>query len=164
MIIKYVDFISENSKNDSIREIIEDRICIILLGAPGLGKSYFIKNYIIPRRNIKTFSTDDVSHLYTKDPNKYYQLASDLNIGRIMNFIPSGNSFIYDTTGSHPDQIFRIVQKAKKNNYKIIFIHLFGTLELSLRQNKMRNRNVDPEYIEFSYKTQFTNMKIYANQ
>jgi predicted kinase len=164
MIIKYLDFLNENSKNDPIKEIIEDRVCIILLGAPGLGKSYFIRNYIIPRRNIRTFSTDDVSQLFTKDPNKYYQGASDMNISRIINFIPSGNPFIYDTTGSHPDQIFKIVQRAKQNSYKIIFIHLFGTLELSLKQNRNRNRNVDPEYIEFSYKTQFPNMKIYSTQ
>jgi predicted kinase len=101
---------------------------------------------------------------FTKDPNKYYPGAADLNIRGLLKFMDNGNSFIYDTTGTHPDQIFKIVQKAKKSGYKILFIHLVGPLDLSLKQNQMRDRQVDPEYIEFSYQTQFPNMKTYFNQ
>lgn len=129
-----------------------------------MGKSYFSKHYIQPRQEIKTFSTDDISLRFTKDPNKYYVGASDLNIRNLLKFIESGSSFIYDTTGTYPDQLFRIVQKARKNGYKILFIHLIGPLELSLKQNLQRDRQVDPEFIEFSYKTQFPNMKTYFEQ
>jgi predicted kinase len=163
----YSDFhINEEwSKNDPIPELNEkNKLGIILMGTPGLGKSYFSKNYIQPRQEIKTFSTDDVSMKFTKDPNKYYPGAADLNIRGLLKFMDNGNSFIYDTTGTHPDQIFKIVQKAKKSGYKILFIHLVGPLDLSLKQNQLRDRQVDPEYIEFSYQTQFPNMKTYFNQ
>jgi predicted kinase len=162
----YSDFhINEEwSKNDPIPELNEDKLAIILMGTPGLGKSYFNKNYIQPRQEIKTFSTDDVSLMFTKDPNKYYPASSELNIKRLLTFMDTNQSFIYDTTGTHPDQVFRLVQKAKKQKYKVLFIHLIGTLEMSLKQNQMRDRQADPEYIEFSYKTQFPNMKTYFDQ
>lgn len=163
MIIKYHQFINE-SKNDPIPELNQDKIGIVLMGTPGLGKTHFNKNYIQTKKQIKTFSTDDVSLRFTKDPNKYYDGSSDLNIKMLLTFMDSGNSFIYDTTGTHPDQIFKIVQKAKKLSYKIIFIHLVGPLELSLKQNQIRDRQVDPEYIRFSYQNQFPNMKTYSSQ
>ncbi len=163
---RYNQFIKEEvSKNDAIPELNDkSRMGIILMGTPGLGKSYFSKNYIQPRQKIKTFSTDDVSLILTKNPNKYHPTASELNIRSLLTFIEGGNSFIYDTTGTYPDQMFRIVQKARKNGYKILFIHLIGPLELSLKQNIQRDRQVDPEFIEFSYKTQFPNMKTYFEQ
>ena len=163
MITKYHQFINE-SKNDAISELNQDKIGIILMGTPGLGKTHFNKNYIQKRKEIKTFSTDNVSLKFTKDPNKYYGGASDLNIKMLLTFMDGGNSFIYDTTGTHPDQIFKIVQKARKSSYKIIFIHLVGPLELSLKQNQIRDRQVDPEYIKFSYQNQFPNMKTYSSQ
>lgn len=166
MIKTFYKFITEEvSKNDPIPELNDkSKIGIILMGTPGLGKSYFSKHYIQPRQQIKTFSTDDISLKFTKDPNKYYPASSELNIRSLLNFMDGGNSFIYDTTGSYPEQIFKIVQKAKRNNYKILFIHLFGPLDLSLKQNLQRDRQVDPEFIEFSYNTQFSNMKIYYEQ
>ena len=166
MIKRFYQFINEEvSKNDPIPELNDkSKLGIILMGTPGLGKSYFSKHYIQPRQEIKTFSTDDISLRFTKDPNKYYVGASDLNIRNLLKFIESGSSFIYDTTGTYPDQLFRIVQKARKNGYKILFIHLIGPLELSLKQNLQRDRQVDPEFIEFSYKTQFPNMKTYFEQ
>lgn len=164
MIRSYLNFINENSRNEPIKELRENKVCIILLGTPGVGKSHFIKNYIYTKNNIKTFSTDDVSYMFTKDHNKYRNGSSDLNISRVLKFIDTKQSFIYDTTGSHTDQIFKIVQKSKENSYKIIFIHIVGTLELSLKQNSIRDRKVDPEYIEFSYKTQFNNMKTYDKE
>ena len=75
MITKYHQFINE-SKNDAISELNQDKIGIILMGTPGLGKTHFNKNYIQKRKEIKTFSTDNVSLKFTKDPNKYY--AEDL--------------------------------------------------------------------------------------
>ena len=166
MILKFGEFILEHSKNDPIPEISEkkDKLGIILLGTPGLGKSYFINNFIQPRQEIKSFSTDDVSLRFTKDPQRYHQGSAELNVRNLLQFIDSGNSFIYDTTGTQPDQIFKIVQKSKRQGYYIMFVHLVGTLEQSLRQNLSRSRQVDPEYIEFSYNTQFSNMKTYFEQ
>lgn len=91
MIKKFIEYISEEvSKNDPIPEInrIKNGIGIILLGTPGSGKSTFINNFILPKNSsFKKFSTDDVSLLYTKDPNKYHIGSSELNISMLLKFI-----------------------------------------------------------------------------
>lgn len=176
LIKKYNCFISEEfSKNEPIPEIIGvDRgLAIFVIGQPAIGKSYFIDNYVQTKNvNIKNFSSDDVSLLYTKDPNVYYRgvektdgekskNASELNLQKMSNFIQTGQSFVYDTTGAGKEftdrgfeHVKEIFDKAKLNNYKIVFIHLLSTLQTSLEQDKLRTRHVDPHYIKWAYAKQ----------
>jgi predicted kinase len=180
---EYNQFILEEvSKNEPIPEIVEiERIfllrpkglAIFLIGAPGIGKSYFVKNHIHTKnRNIKDFSTDDVSLLFTKDPNVYYtgrekeeggktKGASQLNLLRMEKFMETGQNFIYDTTGAGKEftdrgfeHIKEIYDKAKECGYKIVFIHLLSTLQTSIEQDKLRDRHVDTHYIEWAYAKQ----------
>jgi len=163
MIKTFSEFIIE-SKNDPIQELQEDKLCIILMGTPGIGKSTFSRTYIQVRKQIKTFSTDDVSLMFTKDPNQYHPGSSTLTINKLLSFLQTGQSFIYDTTGTHREQIFKITDTASKSGYKIVFIHLVGTLEMSLQQNTQRDRQVDVDYIKKSYSSQFPNMKLFYSQ
>jgi predicted kinase len=173
---EYNQFILEEvSKNEPIPEIIGvDRgLAVFLIGAPGIGKSYFVKNHIHSKnRNIKDFSTDDVSLLYTKDPNVYYKgrekeeggrtkNASQLNLLKMDKFMETGQNFIYDTTGSGKEytdrgyeHIKEIYDSARENGYKIVFIHLLSTLQTSIEQDKLRDRHVDPHYIQWAYAKQ----------
>lgn len=173
---EYNQFILEEvSKNEPIPEIIGvDRgLAIFVIGSPGIGKSYFVTNHIHSKnQNIKDFSTDDVSLLYTKDPNVYYRgkelpdggrtkNASELNLDRMGKFMETGQNFIYDTTGAgkeHTDRGFEhineIYEKARGLGYKVIFIHLLSTLQTSIEQDKLRDRHVDPNYIQWAYAKQ----------
>ena len=173
---EYSQFITEEwSKNEPISEIIGvDRgLAVFVIGAPGIGKSYFVTNHIHSKNpNIKDFSTDDVSLMFTKDPNIYYKgrekedgdltkNASQLNLAKLEKFMETGQNFIYDTTGSGKEftdrgfeHIKEIYDKAREFNYKIVFIHLLSTLETSLEQDKLRDRHVDPHYIKWAYAKQ----------
>jgi len=173
---EYNQFILEEvSKNEPIPEIIgmDKGLAIFLIGAPGIGKSYFVKNHIHTKnRNIKDFSTDDVSLLFTKDPNVYYRgrekeeggrtkNASQLNLLKMINFMETGQNFIYDTTGSGKEftdkgfeHVKEIFDSAIENGYKIVFIHLLSTLQTSIDQDKLRDRHVDPHYIQWAYAKQ----------
>jgi len=173
---EYNQFILEEvSKNEPIPEIIGiDRgLAIFLIGSPGIGKSYFVKNHIHTKnRNIKDFSTDDVSLLYTKDPNVYYRgkelpdgsrtpNASEMNLRKMEKFMETGQNFIYDTTGAGKEftdkgfeHIKEIFDNAKSNGYKIVFIHLLSTLETSIKQDQLRDRHVEPHYIQWAYAKQ----------
>lgn len=170
MIHSFSNFINEEfSKNDPIPEItrINNKLGIILLGAPGSGKSTFANNFIFPKnRNIKNFSTDDVSLMYTKDSKKYHQGASELNINRLIKYISSGNNFIYDTTGAQDKNVFNICKSAKENGYKIIFIQVIVDLNTSKSRNIQRGKNgghqVDEDYIDFVYSRQFKNISDYS--
>jgi predicted kinase len=165
--LSFYEFIYEEfSKNDPIPEITKykSKLGIVLLGLPGAGKSTFIKEFIQPRNSqFKSFSTDDVSLLYTKDPSKYHEKSSVLNIERLSKFITTGQNFIYDTTGGHERNIFRIVNESRKLGYHIIFIQLITDLETAKRRNLQRDRNADEVYIDFTNSRLSQNMELYSN-
>ena len=173
---EYSSFIGEEwSKNEPIPEILDrpNGLAIFLIGAPGIGKSTFVNRFIHPKNpNIKDFSTDDISLLYTKDPNVYYKgrekaeggrtsNASQLNLKKMKLFMTTGNSFIYDTTGAGKEytdtgfeHVKEIFDMARENRYEIVFIHLLSTLQTSIDQDKLRDRHVDPHYIQWAYAKQ----------
>jgi len=163
--MKYIYSLNEYSKNDPIPEInSKDRLGIILLGAPGIGKSTFINNNILTKnRNIKTFSTDDVSLTLTKDPNEYRSNSSELNLKRLSMYIESGRSFIYDTTGTQKNNITDIIRLSKQYNYTVLIIQVMGTLDLSIKQINNRERKIPFDYLKNSYDKQYTNMKYFSN-
>lgn len=154
----------EFSKNDPIPELnSSEKLGIILLGPPAVGKSTFATNYITHKnRNIKIFSTDDVSLTRTKNPTHYKHGSSELNIKRLKMFIKTGGSFIYDTTGTQKENISSITKLAHSEGYQVIFIHLIGTLDMSLKQNIQRERNVPSSFIKHAYDEQFKNMKFFS--
>jgi len=157
--------VNENSKNDAIPEITQGgKLGIVLIGAPGIGKSTFAKNYITHKnQNIKIFSTDDVSLTLTKQHDVYRRGSSELNLKKLFMFIKSGGSFIYDTTGVKKQNVESVTKEARDNGYNIVYVHLVGTLDLSLKQNLQRERNVPEDVIKNIYSEQFANMKYFSS-
>lgn len=162
-------FINEEySKNDPIPEInrMQEKLGIVLLGLPGSGKSTFAKRFIVPHNpNTKTFSTDDVSYLFTKDKSKFHTGSTELNIKSLKSYMKSGNNFIYDTTGSNDINVFEVTRDAHKLGYKIIFILILIDIDTAKSQNKKRGMTgghlVDDDYIDYVYSTQLTTTKNY---
>lgn len=157
--------VNENSKNDPIPEITQEgKLGIVLIGAPGIGKSTFAKNYITHKnQRIKIFSTDDVSLTLTKQHDVYRRGASQLNLRKLSIFIKSGGSFIYDTTGVQRENVETVTREARENGYNIIYVHLMGTLDLSLKQNLQRERNVPSDVIKDIYNRQTANMRYFSS-
>ena len=155
------EFITEGlSKNHPIQELREkEKLGIVLLGAPGSGKSTFANQVILPNnRNTKVFSTDEISKLFTKDPNVYHVGSAELNIQYLKNFIKTGQNFIYDTTGGNERAVFEVCKKANNAGYKIIFVLILVDLPTAKDQNILRGKlgghQVDEDYIDYVYSTQ----------
>lgn len=171
MISSFSNFINEEySKNDPIPEIMNmnKKLGIVLLGIPGSGKSTFAKKRILPfQKNIKSFSTDDVSLRFTKDPKKYHTGSSELNLQMLKGFMKTGQNFIYDTTGSNDKSVFQVCSKAKKEGYHLIFILILVDLQTAKSQNIKRGELgghvADEDYIEYSYNLQSRTSKDYIN-
>ncbi len=164
MILNFNQFITEeHSQNDPIPEITRvDNLGIILLGAPGIGKSTFVKNFILTKRpDFKVFSTDDISLTMTKSHDVYYPRSSELNLERLAMYIETRRPFIYDTTGTDINKIRQIWDQSKNFNYTLIFIHLIGTKEQAQIGNISRPRKVDSDYLSMSHEKQFKNMEEY---
>ena len=169
VINNFGNFINEEySKNDPIPEInrMQEKLGIVLLGLPGSGKSTFAKRFIVPHNpNTKTFSTDDVSYLFTKDKSKFHTGSTELNIKSLKSYMKSGNNFIYDTTGSNDINVFEVTRDAHKLGYKIIFILILIDIDTAKSQNKKRGMTgghlVDDDYIDYVYSTQLQTTKNY---
>lgn len=168
LINNFQAFNEEHSKNDPIPEInrMQEKLGIILLGLPGSGKSTFASKFIVPHnQNIKTFSTDDVSYMFTKDKSKYYKGASELNISSLKSYIRSGQNFIYDTTGSNDISVYEVTKEAHKYGYKIMFILILIDVDTAKAQNRKRGMTgghlADDDYIDFVYSRQLQTTKSY---
>lgn len=165
MILRFFDFINENFvESDPIPELKETQnLGVILLGVPGAGKSTFARHYI--PRDMKKFSTDDVSLEFTGDPSKYYPKASEINLERLHKHILTGQDFIYDTTGISERNIDKVYQDAKSNGYKVIFILVLIDLSTAKMQNIRRGRMgghmAEEEFIEEVYGKQLETTKKY---
>ena len=165
MILKFEDFIFEEyNATDPIIELKDTgKLGIILLGVPGAGKSTFAKHHI--HREMKKFSTDDVSLEFTGDPNKYYPKASEINLERLKDYMKSGKDFIYDTTGIHEQNVVNVYKEAKSKGYKVIFILILIDKSTAKMQNIRRGRigghMAEEEYIEDVYKEQLRTTKNY---
>ena len=164
--LSFNEFILEEfSKNDPIPEIsrFKTKLGIVLIGLPGAGKSTFINNFILPRnQQFKAFSTDDVSTLLTKNPKAYHERSAILNIERLSNYIKTGQNFIYDTTGAHEINIFKIVEESREQDYTVIFIQLQTNVEVAKRRNVSRIRVADDDYIDFTNQRLKQNMELYS--
>ena len=165
MILRFFDFINENFvEDDPIPELKETQnLGVILLGVPGAGKSTFAKQYI--PRDMKKFSTDDVSLEFTGDPSKYHPRASEINLERLHEHLKTGKDFIYDTTGISERNINKVYQDVKSNGYKVIFILVLIDLSTAKMQNIRRGRlgghMAEEEFIEDVYKEQLRTTKNY---
>ena len=169
VINNFGSFINEEySKNDPIPEInrMKEKLGIVLLGLPGSGKSTFANRFITPHnKNIITFSTDDVSYMFTKDKSKFHKGSSELNITSLKSYIRSGQNFIYDTTGSNDIGVFEVTRDAHKYGYKIMFILILIDIETAKAQNKKRGmtggHTADDEYIDYVYSNQLQTTRNY---
>ena len=165
MILKFEDFIFEEyNSTEPIVELEESgKLGIILLGVPGAGKSTFSKHHI--HRDMKKFSTDDVSLEFTGDPNKYYPKASEINLKRLSEYIKGGKDFIYDTTGIHEQNVINVYKEAKLKGYKVIFVLILIDKSTAKMQNIRRGRIgghiTEEEFIEDVYKEQLRTTKNY---
>lgn len=170
MIYKFTDYINEEfSKNDPIPEItrMKKGLGIVLLGTPGAGKSTFINNFLLPRNpKFKKFSTDDISLMFTKDPNKYHHGSSEINLQRLENHMQTGNNFVYDTTGTKEGNLKQITELAHMLKYKIIYILILVDIETTRRQNFERGQKgghtVPDDFIKYVYDKQFQNLRRYS--
>lgn len=178
MLLKFNQFLlEEDSKNNPIPELDNiEKLCVILMGPPGIGKSTFIEREISKRRYFRSFSTDDVSALKSRidlrrrleeDPyaeiDLSYQIgSSELNMKRLLDCILLGQPLIYDTTGDNEYNVKLVHDTAIENGFNVIFIYLMGSFELAWQQNLRRSRQVDREYMEEVYRNKPERIKYYT--
>ena len=98
---------------------------IIMMGYPGSGKSTIAKN--ICKNDNFIYIEGDVYKSSTK------------MIKASLQHITQKKSIIFDATNSSSKKRKEYIDFGKKYNYKIVCIHVSTSLEISYKQNKLRN-------------------------
>lgn len=85
-IYNYSDFLLEYSKSDPIPELTwnkKGKTAIFIFGAPGVGKTTFTKEFILPKlKNYKIFDPDEVMKKIQKATEKKYKNISKIKRNR----------------------------------------------------------------------------------
>ena len=159
-----------------INEGINDKgilkACFIL-GIPGSGKSYTITKIKSGQIETRVVNIDKVFHLFGVEKWTEWQGIKDkvkkLNKTQLANYLNSLLPLAIDGTGSHPSVIFRRYGLLESLGYDMAGIFINTDLETAMQRASKRERPVDPEFIEESYrkinqaksfyKTKFRNWK-----
>jgi predicted kinase len=165
IISEYSELVLERAENDFNR--IASRLSnklFILTGHPRSGKSTVVTNYIRPRsKNLKIVNPDDISTMFTKDPNVHKRGATHLSIKSSTNFFAKARKdkadFLYDSTGTDTSRMKTISDKGSSNGYNIIVISVFAPLKTALDRNAKADRQVDQDYLISAWKESQSNIR-----
>ena len=103
---------------------MNDKILYIIAGANGSGKTTFALNYK-ELNNLHFINADEIAKQY--DPNdmdKYKIKAGKEFFKQLENSLAHDKSFMIETTLSGR-YLKKVIEKAKKNSFKIILMYLF---------------------------------------
>jgi len=159
------DELVEGAVNDFSKKISRgDKFFFLLAGSPRSGKSTIVNKYILPRqRNIQIVNPDDISLLFTKDPNIYKSGATRLSNKRAKSLLKNRKdnaSFVYDSTGYDNKRLKTLSDEAKKEGYKVVLLSVFTPLKTALKRNKESERNVDQDYLIDRWKQAQENISV----
>lgn len=117
-------------------------------------KFYSIKNAI--NRLNKEYNIDfilkDEEIKNIIDNNLYVENLNNILKKRLISYIKYSNSdFIYDSTGNDFNRIKYYTKMAKDNNYTILYIKIYTTLNNIIHGNNNRKRIVQPDYQLYSF-------------
>jgi len=103
----------------------DEKQIIIMMGYPGSGKSAIAKNMC--KNNSFIYIEGDIYKTSTK------------MIKASLEHILQNKSIVFDATHSSSKKRKEYVELGKKYNYKVVCIHVSTSLEISYKQNKLRN-------------------------
>lgn len=119
----------------------------LMCGAPGCGKSYYIKTHL--KEGEKVISRDEIRFSMLKDKDKYFSKEKEVYnefLRRINAEIAAGSDFYVDQTSLNTGARAKLLNRLNKKPTKLIAIYINRPLERILFQNAQRTgRALVPE-------------------
>lgn len=118
----------------------EKQYMIVLIGAPGSGKSTWADNFMIGKEDLDWWSTDRARGILGKNEDDQSVSAKAFNYveSRVNESLKTGRSVIVDATSMYPKARKRWIDIAKKFDAKTIAVVLDASKELLMERNKTR--------------------------
>lgn len=158
----------EGAINDFNKITSRNKICYLFVGHPRSGKSTIVNKILSKNKNIKKIDPDEISLMFTKDPNMYKVGSSTIGMNLSKSFFQNDRkdnaSFIYDSTGSNVERLKIIATSAKKLGYKVIVINVFAPFKTTIDRNEKSKRQVSSDYLVDQWNKKYLIMKHVWNQ
>lgn len=119
----------------------------LMIGCPGVGKSYYIQQHKNP--GIKVISRDTIRFNMLEDNDEYFSKEKEVYkefIRQINEAIEANETFYVDQTSLNYNSRKKLFNSLKQKPDKIIAIYLKSSLNKVLKQNSLREgRALVPE-------------------
>ena len=119
----------------------------LMCGAPGCGKSYYIKTHL--KEGEKVISRDEIRFGMLKDGDEYFSKEKEVYnefLRRIRAEIAAGSDFYVDQTSLNTGARAKLLNRLDKKPTKLIAIYIDRPIERILFQNSQRTgRALVPE-------------------
>lgn len=160
-----------NIREYLLAESIEDKgilKAIFMVGTPGAGKSYIIKQISDGGIQPRIVNTDKLTEFFKEDGNIDWDIYGDkiqtLTKKQITLYLNSLLPLWIDGTSSDPKSLFRRQGILKSIGYDIGLIWIDTPIEDALQRNQQRKRKVPENYIIDVYKKIEPLKKYYKTQ
>ena len=131
-------------------------VLFIMVGCPGSGKSYFLKNSGTVK-NSSIVSRDDIRFSLLEDTDKYFDKEKQVFktfVKTIQKELDSGKNVYADATHINGVSRFKLINSLNLEGVDIVPIVMNTPLDVCLQRNKIRTgrKKVPVKVIEDSYK------------
>lgn len=147
--------ISQEKAAEIINNLIANNRCyIMMIGAPGSGKTEFINRYL---SSCKVFNLFDVENTLTVDAASVYDTASDLIMEQCVSELDNGHSVVYDAVNCYPKVRNVHLKNVKKHCDVKIGIIMNKSLISCYKTRFKNNENEDVQ--EMKLESMYFNIK-----
>ena len=119
----------------------------LMIGCPGVGKSYYVQQYKNP--GTKVISRDTIRFSMLEDNDEYFSKEKEVYkefIRQIDEAIEANETFYVDQTSLNYNSRKKLFNSLKQKPDKVIAIYLKSSLDKILKQNSLREgRALVPE-------------------
>lgn len=126
--------------------------CVIMMGAPGSGKSYYARQHF---SSMKIIDIDEINkEMFGNEGMEGGTFAKATVIANKMtqDYIAKGKSFVKDGTAANLNTLAKFLDELKEANYHTTLVYIDVPLEIALKQAEGRTRKVPPETITEMWK------------
>jgi len=144
---------------------------LIIVGAPGSGKTTISKKFAAPNTGLTYLNIDDFYEMLkngkeftsnSEDPE--YQKSIELIKKKKEYMLATGRGIILDRTGRNAQRIMKNIEELQALGYDVAMVYVMADEETAVKRQDSRNRKVDNLFIKTSHLNIVANQKVFQDK